>query len=407
MSDGQAATAKPPGDAVVVDRRPKGKDPGRTGLRPERRAAARSRRRRAERPRLFLSIAPDQPRTRRKNLPGRCPNGLRDGRAGRPRRSRPPESRRALPRRPGRAGGASGDRPGERPLPARDAARGCGASPRRRLREGSRIHTNRLAETSLSCVRAGVRAVDRDDFIPELHTGKDYKDVLGELSRLVSCRRYLEIGVSGGDNFQAITCLEGIGVDPYFALSCNVAAGKRRIYLYQTSSDKFFAKNKFKLMFSRIDLAFLDGMHLYEFLLRDFMNTEAVCRKDSIIAMHDCLPLNDIMISRDMQQAAVESEALPFRHWWTGDVWKLIPILKKYRPDLELDFLNCYPTGLVVVRGLNPRSRILRRNYTSIISEFDAVPNDLDSIRTLYRDMKLGDAADFLEAIRGARPNRR
>jgi hypothetical protein len=28
LSDGQAATVKPPGDAVVVDRRPKGKDPG-------------------------------------------------------------------------------------------------------------------------------------------------------------------------------------------------------------------------------------------------------------------------------------------------------------------------------------------------------------------------------------------
>jgi hypothetical protein len=30
MPDGQAATVKPPGDAVVVDRRPKGKDPGGT-----------------------------------------------------------------------------------------------------------------------------------------------------------------------------------------------------------------------------------------------------------------------------------------------------------------------------------------------------------------------------------------
>ena len=65
---------------------------------------------------------------------------------------------------------------------------------------------------------------------------------------------------------------------------------------------------------------------------------------------------------------------------WTGDVWKLKSILEKYRPDLFIQALDVYPTGLMMISGLNPKSSILTDNYDEIVSEFidvATVPDDV------------------------------
>jgi hypothetical protein len=38
---------------------------------------------------------------------------------------------------------------------------------------------------------------------------------------------------------------------------------------------------------------------------------------------------------------------------WTGDVWKLLPILRARRPDLTLLCLNAHTTGLLLIAGLD------------------------------------------------------
>lgn len=57
--------------------------------------------------------------------------------------------------------------------------------------------------------------------------------------------------------------------------------------------------------------------------------------------------------------------------WWTGDVWKLIFILRDYRPDLKIQCLDCPPTGLVAVSNLDPGNRVLRDKYANIIQTYD------------------------------------
>ena len=44
---------------------------------------------------------------------------------------------------------------------------------------------------------------------------------------------------------------------------------------------------------------------------------------------------------------------------WTGDVWKILYAFKLFRPDLRVSILDCPPTGLVAVRGLDPSSTVL------------------------------------------------
>lgn len=217
------------------------------------------------------------------------------------------------------------------------------------------------------------------------HTGLNYDKFLARLSRNASVQRYLEIGVAHGNVFAQIACRHGIGVDPGFALTANVAAHKARVSLYQATSDTFFKRLRLRRhLGGRIDLAFLDGMHLFEFLLRDIMNTEAICRRDSIICLHDCLPIAEPMADRDPAQAQARGQGTPYAHWWTGDVWKVVPILTQYRPDLTVMLVDAGPTGLVVITGLDPSSTVLRKNYDAIVREFSERPNDADGIAQMY-----------------------
>src|SRR2546422_11081111 len=51
----------------------------------------------------------------------------------------------------------------------------------------------------------------------------------------------------------------------------------------------------------------------------------------------------------------------------------VILILRKYRPDLSVKVIGTAPTGLGVVRGLDPGSSVLREKYDAIVAEFLAL----------------------------------
>ena len=79
----------------------------------------------------------------------------------------------------------------------------------------------------------------------------------------------------------------------------DVIGTKQRAFFFQMTSDAFFADHDLALFFPRgVDLAFIDGMHRFEFLLRDFINTERRCHARSIVLLHDCLPRNCRMAER-------------------------------------------------------------------------------------------------------------
>jgi len=137
-----------------------------------------------------------------------------------------------------------------------------------------------------------------------------------------------------------------------------------------------------------VDLAFIDGLHLFEFALRDFISLERFCSADSIILIHDVYPI-------DRTSAARERASW----FWSGDIWRLILALKKYRPDLMVNVIGTRPTGLGIVQNLDPDSRVLVDRQDEIIKEFMALdisvldgrkaemlnrfPNDWASIATL------------------------
>lgn len=97
---------------------------------------------------------------------------------------------------------------------------------------------------------------------------------------------YLEVGCRSGRTFGPVRG-KTIAVDPYFRIETNVIGPKPALHILQQTSDDFFASGFLKAMKIKLSFSFLDGLHLFEYLLRDFMGAEANSHKNGVIAMHD------------------------------------------------------------------------------------------------------------------------
>jgi len=217
--------------------------------------------------------------------------------------------------------------------------------------------------------------------------GVSYLDFLAALHTHLTPRTYLEIGTETGVSLAAASC-DAIAVDPNFTLRTSATGKRTRTYYFQMSSDNFFAtENVAGLLGRPVDITFLDGMHLFEFLLRDLIGTEAACHPRSLILLHDCLPLNPRMALR--QFVPGDSSEPDSAYFWTGDVWKLLPILREHRPDLRLHLLDCPPTGLVAITRVDPASRILADRYDEIVDQHAASVMDENQLRSFWEELKL------------------
>jgi predicted O-methyltransferase YrrM len=203
------------------------------------------------------------------------------------------------------------------------------------------------------------------------HEGADYHEALRCLHAALRPATYFEIGTETGGSLILAQCAS-LAVDLAFRVNCNVAEGKLFCLLYQMTSDAFFATHDpRRLLGGPVDLAFLDGMHNYEYLLRDFINTERVCRPGSVIVLHDCLPTDAHVARREGGDQHLRAfSAHP--EWWAGDVWKTTAILRRARPDLTMHAFGVPPTGLVLVTGLDPASYELARDYEAHVAGFAA-----------------------------------
>ncbi|NEX47483.1 class I SAM-dependent methyltransferase [Pseudotabrizicola algicola] len=188
--------------------------------------------------------------------------------------------------------------------------------------------------------------------------GQKYSAFLTGLHRAVLFDWSLEVGYRSARSF-ADARGKTIVVDPAFRAEGNIMGPKPALHVFRQSSDDFFAGDFLKALKVKLSFSFLDGVHLFETLLRDFMAVEKASDPKGVIALHDCCPFSHEMTTRDLA-------AIP-KHAWTGDVWKLIPILMEYRPDLRLTVLDAAPTGLVLVSGLDPKSKVLDKKYSEIL----------------------------------------
>ena len=109
------------------------------------------------------------------------------------------------------------------------------------------------------------------------------------------CPAYLEIGCESNILFDSVLAGEKTGVDP-------VAGGNVR-----ATSDAFFEKNA-----QFFDIIFIDGLHTYEQVQRDVINSIRFLKPGGYVALHDMLP-----------GSWMEHHVPRISGAWTGDVWKV------------------------------------------------------------------------------------
>lgn len=213
---------------------------------------------------------------------------------------------------------------------------------------GTRAGAPRLPDGLAAQVAEGYPVVD----------GPHYLDVFQALHKVLKPDWYLEIGTAYGKSLDRCPG-DFVAIDPAFRLERFEMGSRRRGLFFQQTSDDFFASGFLADNGIVPGLGFLDGMHLFEYLLRDVMNFEKCAAPDSYAVLHDCLPFNPKMQAREEPGDT---------YFWTGDVWKTHVILRELRPDLTIRVLDAYPTGMVLITGFDPDNRVLDDAYEAQVA---------------------------------------
>lgn len=182
-------------------------------------------------------------------------------------------------------------------------------------------------------------------------------DLRRSLHELLQPRTYFEIGVRKGVSL-GISRAPSVGVDPFYVVSEELRCD---LHLVRTTSDEFFAREHPFAHFTEpvIDLAFIDGMNLAEFALRDFINTERYRHPASVVVIDDVLP-RTVTAGRGRVGTAKHGA-------WAGDIHKLIDVLRDHRLDLVVLEVDTQPTGTLVVLLPDPADRILSTAHEQLV----------------------------------------
>ncbi len=156
-------------------------------------------------------------------------------------------------------------------------------------------------------------------------------DLIDYLIKKNNYLNYLEIGCDDDQLFSKVKIKNKIGVDP-------VSGGNVR-----KNSDDFFLENKVKF-----DLVFIDGLHIYEQVKKDIINSLKCLNENGIILVHDCMP------------DSLSKQAVPrYKMKWNGDVWKAIVDLRQRE---DLDIFTCEIDQGIGIITKRKNSSILKLN---------------------------------------------
>lgn len=217
-----------------------------------------------------------------------------------------------------------------------------------------------------------------------MYPGMDYYEVLALIHEHLQPRSYVEIGVDAGSSLalcKGATIAVGIDPEPRLMRSPKTVAK-----IFPFTSDAYFEKRDLRsdMECECVDFAFIDGLHVFEQTLRDFINIERFAGPRTVIALHDVLPIDALTAGRERKTS-----------FWTGDIWRVPLCLRELRPELEIVVIPTPPSGLCLVRGLDPMSRVLSDDFDRVVDEYrrlqlpaaedrglETIENSWEAIRT-------------------------
>ena len=208
----------------------------------------------------------------------------------------------------------------------------------------------------------------------DIHTvrGKHpYIEVLKYLHKRIMPKLYVEIGVFKGSSLK-LSQSNTIAIDPF--PNEELKSGPN-VLLYQLTSDDYFEfKAKEELHNQLIDMAFIDGMHHFENVLKDFINIERYASKSTVVVIDDVYPGSKEQTKRKRETIV-----------WMGDVYKIHHCLKQYRPDLKMCILDTRPGGLLMISNLDGGNNVLKEKFNAIVDRYSNETDIIDPyIKRLY-----------------------
>ena len=193
----------------------------------------------------------------------------------------------------------------------------------------------------------------------DFNNKKNRLQIVQEIIQKKNFKSYLEIGCFDDELFNHINCQFKIGVDP-------VSGGTIR-----KTSDQFFKDNNYNF-----DCIFIDGLHEYNQVKKDIINSLNFLNQEGIILIHDCLPNN------------FYAQATPrCQYEWNGDVWKAIV---EFRTRKEIDVYTCYADygiGVILKRQNKNLLTYPKKDYSKL--KFSEYYNNYNRLMNIieYEDL--------------------
>lgn len=124
-------------------------------------------------------------------------------------------------------------------------------------------------------------------------------------------KNYLEIGTQNSICGSSVVCDYKVGIDPNPIQRID---GDFQNH-HTTTSDLFFESN-----IDEFDIIFIDGLHVYEQVKKDFINAIKVLKNGGCIVLHDCLPSTE-----------ERSKSFADGGLWNGDCYRFVQDLEDSR----------------------------------------------------------------------------
>ena len=190
---------------------------------------------------------------------------------------------------------------------------------------------------------------------------KSRLEIVQNIIEKKNLKKYLEIGCFDDELFNYVKCEKKVGVDP-------VSGGTIR-----ATSDQFFRDNK-----EKFDCVFIDGLHEYQQVKKDIVNSLNFLNEDGVILLHDCLPNN------------YYEQATPRCQWiWNGDVWKAIVECRSIK---DIDVYTCYADYGIGI--------IFKRTNRNLLNYFSKDYSKLKFEEYFYKNSKLMNIIEYDELMK-------
>ena len=162
-------------------------------------------------------------------------------------------------------------------------------------------------------------------------------EIVSETIQRKKFNTYLEIGCFDNQLFNHIN-ISKTGIDPF-------KGGNIKL-----KSCDFFKINK-----KKYDCIFIDGLHTYEQVIKDIINSLDCINQNGIIFVHDCLPNN-----------VYEQNVPRSTYVWNGDVWKAI-VEMRTKKDVQTYTINAdYGIGVILKKKNQDTLYINETNFKKL-----------------------------------------